>query len=109
MQIFSQSAGQATNTISYSYRVPEDYYGKSAYLLISYVYSNEAATSHKLNVALTGYEITNTIANQSVVRTDGGQPFGKTIIYEGTLRGGTIDVSLNGWDRDLLTVMLVVK
>lgn len=45
----------------------------------------------------------------AVIDADYGSDYGKTWVYEGTLQGGTIDATLNGWDRKSLTVMVVVK
>ena len=109
IQIYGKSAGQGGGNLSYSYRVPENFYGKTAYVLVTYTYSPVRAGDISLAFNHTGYDITKTHVSTAVIDADYGSDYGKTWVYEGTLQGGTIEVTLSGWDRKSLTVMVVVK
>lgn len=109
IKIHNGYGGQGQSCPSFSYRVPEEYYGKTAYLSISYIYSTRNATESKLSVAYTGLDITKTHVSATVANADDGAVCGQSFVYEGILQGGTIEVGLSGWDRKNFTVMLVVK
>lgn len=108
IKIFNGYGGQGQTCSSFSYRVPEDYYGKTAYLSITYIF-NPLTEEATLSFANTGLYITKTHVSQSVVDANNNRSHGKTYVYEGTLQGGTIEVGLSGWERKTLTVMLIVK
>lgn len=109
IKIHNGYGGQGQSCPSFSYRVPEEYYGKTAYLSISYIYSTPRSDAATLSFAHTGLDITKTHVSAQVIDADYGSVYGKSYVYEGILQGGTIEVGLSGWDRKNFTVMLVVK
>lgn len=109
IKIHNGYGGQGQSCPSFSYRVPAEYYGKTAYLSISYIYSTRNATTETFSIAHTGLNVTKTHVSAQVTNADSEAVCGKSFVYEGILQGGTIEVGLIGWDRKNFTVMLVVK
>ena len=109
IKIHNGYGGQGQSCPSFSYRVPAEYYGKTAYLSISYIYSTRNATTETFSIAHTGLNVTKTHVSAQVTNADSEAVCGKSFVYEGILQGGTIEVGLSGWDRKNFTVMLVVK
>ena len=107
MFVYSNIAGQSISMPTQKYTVPEEYYGKKAFIFYSVSY-DAGAQSGSNSLSTSGLLIETKHIDRSHTSSTVSAPYGTVKLYEGTLQEGTIVAKCSGWDRKLMALVIIV-